>query len=233
MRRFFLFVKNTWRLSLPAAAVLLCTACAGDVGRLVGAGKFNTELLSTGGVVIGGVSSASLSSLQQSVDYAGTLQQLIKQRAPQMHIIGPREVYKALGPNLYAQMLDSYTFHETGSTAFMNLLHEKFPAMRYVIYARIEGNDVQRRQEKLADGSGFALHSILGVTVSMRVFDLHARQLQVWAAGLSKADWSTRRVFGRYSEEQLKNLYPEPPAQEKVFSKTCDGLLAELLRPVS
>jgi hypothetical protein len=207
----------------------LVTSCAGDVGRLVGAGKFNTELLQSGGLVIGGVSSVSGFGLQQSVDYAEILQQLIQQQVPKIATVGPREVYKALGRNLYAQMLDSYTFHETGSTAFMNLLHEKFPDTRYVLYARIENDAVQHQHEKLTDGSGFELHSIRGVTVSMRVFDLNSRQLQVWAAGLSQVDANSRRVFGQYSDAQLKNLFPEPPASEKVFSKTCSGLLAELI----
>jgi hypothetical protein len=180
-------------------------------------------------MVIGGVSSASGFGLQQSVDYAEILQQLIQQQVPKIATIGPREVYKALGRNLYTQMLDSYTFHETGSTAFMNLLHEKFPDTRYVLYARIESDAVQHRHEKLTDGSSYALHSIRGVTVSMRVFDLNSRQLQVWAAGLSQVDANSRRVFGQYSDAQLKNLFPEPPASEKVFSKTCRGLLAELI----
>lgn len=222
-------IKKVWWLSFSTAAIFLCTACAGDVGRLVGAGKFNAGLLQSGGVVIGGVSSASPFSLQQSVDYAETLQQLIQQQVPKITTVGPREVYKALGRNLYTQMLDSYTFHETGSTAFMNLLHEKFPDTRYVLYARIENDAVQHRNEKLTDGSAFELHSIRGVTVSMRVFDLNSRQLQVWAAGLSQVDMSSRRVFGQYSDAQLKSLFPEPPASEKVFSKTCHGLLAELI----
>lgn len=222
-------INNLWRLPLTVIAVLLVAGCAGDVGRLVGAGKFNAGLLQSGGVVIGGVSSALPFSLQQSVDYAEILQQLVLQQAPEIATAGPREVYKALGRNLYTQMLDSYTFHETGSTAFMNLLHEKFPDTRYVLYARIESDSVQHRHEKLTDAGGYALHSIRGVTVSMRVFDLNSRQLQVWAAGLSQVDMNSRRVFGQYSDAQLKNLFPEPPASKKVFSKTCSGLLAELI----
>ncbi|MBN1379541.1 MAG: hypothetical protein JXA04_09925 [Gammaproteobacteria bacterium] len=230
MRTCFSPVVKGWRLSLLTVACFLCVHCAGDVGRLVGAGKFNTETLIAGGLVIGGVTAASPLTLQQSVDHAELLQKLIEQHAPQLAITGPREVYKALGQNLYSQMLDSYTFHETGSTAFMNLLNEKFPEIRYVVYARIEGNDVRYGSEKLPDGSGLALHAIRGVTVTMRVFDLHARQLPVWAAGLQKVDENSRRVFGQYPEQQIKSLYPAPPLMVDVFKKTCEGLLSELIK---
>lgn len=217
------------RLFIGAAACLLCTACAGDVGRLVGAGKFNTELLRKGGIVIGGVSSQTQFTLQQHIHYAELLRQIIGRRDPGLDTVGPREVYKALGGNLYSQMLDSYRFHATGSTAFMNLLHEKFPNTRYVVFARIEGNEVQHKVVQHDDGRSLDLHTIRGAGVSMRVFDLYARQLQVWAAGTQQAEGNTRRLFGHYKPAQLESLYPKPPAIEKVLTKTYIELISDLI----
>jgi len=211
-----------------AAALLFLAGCAGDVGRLVGAGTFNAELLREGGIVVGGVSSASPQTLQQSIDYAGELERTFRRHAPDMAIIGTREVYQALGKNLFSQMLDSYRFHETGSTVFMTLLHEKFPDTRYVVYVRIESGDVQHGDEKTEDGRGLILHTVRGLGVSMRVFDLHARQLQVWAAGTQQGGVTERRVFGDVSEQKLKTLYPKPPKLAPLFEKTCDVLVAEL-----
>ena len=223
------FKTLKWKFSLIPACCLLCIACSGSVGRLAGAGTFNTELLSEGGLIIGGVSASLPLSLQQRINYAELLQDVIRQKNPELATVAPRDVYKALGQNLYTQMLDSYRFHETGSTVFMNLLHEKFPRTRYVVFARIEGSDVQRRKVQLSDNSGYLLETMHGVAVSMRVFDLHSRQVQVWGAGLQKADSHGRKVYGRYSEGQLLNLYPDPPEIEKVLAKAYGGLVADLV----
>lgn len=228
MRYYTFHISSKWRLLLLAVACVLCVACASSVGQMVGVGKFNSELLNEGGIVIGGVSAKSSLTLQQRVDYAELLQQVIQQSVPELAIVSPRAVYKSLGQNLYIQMLDSYKFHETGSTAFMNLIHERFPDTRYVVYARIEGDEVEHQKEKFTDGRGYALETIRGFTVSLRVFDLHARQLQVWAAGLQQVEKTERRVFGKYSEYQLEDLYPEPPTTEKVMKKTYSGLVSGL-----
>ena len=218
-----------WRFFLLLAGCFLCVACSGSVGRLVDAGTFNAELLNTGGLLIGGVSASSPLSLQQRVDYAELLQDIFRQKDPELSTVGPREVYKTLGRNLYTQMLNSYQFHETGSTVFMNLLHEKFPQVRYVVYARIEGSDVQQHSVKLPDDSGQELVTVHGVAVSMRVFDLHLRRLQVWGARLQKTVGRNRKVYGRYTEEQLKNLYPDPAKIEKVLTKTYVGLVTDMI----
>ncbi len=218
-----------WRLALLLSVCFICLACASDVGRMVGASKFNTKLLNEGGLLIGGVSAKSPLTLQERINFAELLQIAFRQQSPELTTISPREVYKALGRNLYTQMLDSYQFHETGSTAFMTMLYEKFPDTRYVAYARIEASDVEHKNTKLTDNSGYELETLRGVGVSMRVFDLHSRQIQVWAAGLQQVDVNKRRVFGRYSDKQLENFYPDPPRTEKVLQMTYAGLVSALV----
>lgn len=206
---------------LPWAVLCLCLGGCAGLG-----GEFNLQTLHEGGLIIGGVTSRpDMLDGRERLAHAGRLENAFRDRYRSIEIVGAREVHDALGRSVYGQMLDSYRFQGTVAVVFTNALQQHWPSARYVAYARIEQDQVQRRHHPLPGGGGYELESIRALTVSMQVFDLFERPRQrVWAGALQDAATGKRRVFGDYAAEDLERLYPEPPP----LSVVLDGVLERM-----
>lgn len=214
-------------------AVLLIgaiTGCAWDSANQVGRGAFNRNLLQKGGLIVGGVSSRTemLSGAQRRA-LGRLMEQAFESQYPDMYVVTSTQVRDALGRSMFAQMHDSYRFHGTGSAVFMNALAKEFPDARYVAFARIERDQINRRRLQL-DSGGIELQTSRAIIVGMRLFDLHDRQTLVWAGALRSADANRRRLLNEIAGEAPDSLYPRPPAGEAVVDQVLGTLAASIGR---
>ena len=206
-----------------SACMCVLTACAS------GGVKFNEDIFHQGGLIIAGISAVdSPLSEQQRLQYADLIKQAIKVYHPNLTLVDSATVYRSVGRSMYGQIQDSYRFSGSASFALMDVMRARFPRSRYVMYARIEREQIDQRYQPLEKQQGYDLLSSRIVMVSMRIYDLESRQTQVWAAGLQDVGSSKRRMFGNYTEETLRDLYPEPPANKEILQKIIDNLVQSI-----
>ncbi len=226
--------KSTF--SLTCVAILCCVlyACASTPGNLVGNKRFNIKTLERGGLIVGGVVSVlqPMSAAQRS-QYARLLGQALQKHYRSTTVIGTDAVKEALGGPLYVQMLDSYRFHAAASTAFMNIIRQKIPNARYLVYARIENDQAQLDYTQYPADKGKSPYVDLStkrlISISMIIYDLEDRRTLVWGGGLQDVGESQKRIFGRYQQDELKPLFPKPPAESMLVGKIFSGLAKNIV----
>lgn len=202
---------------------LALASCAG-VGL-----QFDRQLLQQGGVIIGGISAVDTQLTErQRLLYADVIKQAFRQHHPETELIDAAQVYRSIGRSMYGQMQDSYRFSGTASFALMDVVRARFPTQRYIVYARIEREQLNKSYQQLENGQGYELFNSRVMMVSMRIFDLEQRQSQVWAAGLQDVATRKRQVFGRHTEEKLATMFSDPPPSKEVLVKVIDGLVRNI-----
>ena len=202
-------------------------------GNMVAEKNFNADTLIQGGVIIGGVASIGEAlTEQQRLDYGELLYQHLHKQQPDLPLTSTQVVRKALSRNLYSQMLDSYRFHGTGSAAFINIMQQRIPQRRYVLYTQIDNDAVQNNliQHPATDEqeATVELQTVRSLSVNWLLYDLLDRQTIVWGMSTQAKATNQRWFYNRYTEEQLSPYYPDSPLLELVLTKAFDKLAAAL-----
>ncbi len=220
---------------LSLLIILALPACVTThKGNLVSNKAFNHETIKQGGLMVAAVVESERVAAKQSLEYAAVLHQKLQAANPALTIYSARDTLAAMGGSLYQQMLDSFTFHHVPSVALMRVIESKRPDTRYLLFARIIEDQVSHDKQLSKNALGkseLSLQTVRYISVSLLIYDLAAREKMVWGGGLQDVMADERKLFGQYSDEQIKQLYPPPPDKHAMLDRLFGKLATYLPQP--
>lgn len=189
-------------------------ACTTSQNRLSIASDFTAHSLAEGGMIVAGVAGEEE---ERQLAFAEILYQRFSAVHPKYRFLEPEKSFNALGAQLYAQMLESYRFHGKARIVFMSQLQHALPGYRYVVYAHIQADEIQRRAEVMQ--GRYRLMSRRLQSVVVQIYDLEQRKHLVWGGALSHALDQEKILYGVTSEQinTHPQWFPEPPGRAKVL----------------
>jgi len=136
------------RLRLSLCLSLLLCACITPVDGLHKEQSFHYANVIEGGMLIGGVTATSKRlSPQVRRYYAELLRQSFQQKRPNYRLQGAGALENNLGYDTYHRLLDDYRNSRDVSVMMLKTLMQGMsPSMRYVVFARVERDDVTKQR---------------------------------------------------------------------------------------
>ena len=233
--------RGARRLLFSAVFFVAAVGCGTKVIGLRSDPSLTYESLSTGGIVVGGVT-----SLPDKAETAATRSQMasllrlsILKERPDIDVQPTGVIIRALGQESYAELLEDYRLAGDLDQARLAQLSEVLSDLRYVIFARIEDDVMDRsttvERDTTADVDVTKYVTSRTVTTGFQIYDL-AAGVPVWAGYIKKKQENENRYRegGDFVTILLEGLlrgepeYPNPPALNGVARKTFEGFAENL-----
>jgi hypothetical protein len=224
--------------------VLSCVVpcCSTKISHIEHDPTFTEAALERGGLAIGGVTTVEAVTDVQDLSrrYAPLLRRkLLGERSVSIREWG--ELKGLLGDERMARCIDGYRETGRADAEVLGNLHDALGATQYVVFARIEGNVVEREEtdkDEMQDGKmvtvGHKRKTRRRLTVGFRVYDLMTGA-DVWNAiveGKSENEKTVavddeddsvlEAIVEVLLDDDTASEYPEPPDVSEVLEKVFD-----------
>ncbi len=231
--------NSTWLLF--CAVFVLAGGCGTKVIGLRTDPSFTYDSLSAGGIVVGGVTSLLYEAERASSrsQRASLLRLSILAKRSDIDLRPAGAITQAVGQESYSALLDDYQLGGELDQARLAQLSEALANLRYVIFARIEddvinrGTTVQRDTADNEDTTIFKISRTL--TTSLQIYDLTAGT-PVWSGYIKESKKKENRYVehGNFGKAILAAIlgnepkYPSTPEFNEVLRKTFEGFAEHL-----
>ena len=235
--------NSTWLLL--CAVFVVAGGCSTKV-KVIGLRtdpSFTYDSLSAGGIVVGGVTFCRDeletaerllgigSEFKFRVHSASLLRASILEKRPDIDVQPAMTITQAVGPESYTALLDDYELAGELEQARLAQLSEALTDLRYVIFARIEADVIDRDTTVQGDTTTYRITRT--VTTFFQVYDLTAR-IPVWRGHVKASKYKENEYdqSGGFFSDLLESLffgrYPSPPEFNEVLRKTFEGFAKQL-----
>jgi len=140
---------NRFTKSIALFSLALLSACTTPVIGLLKDPGFTYPAILSGHMAIGGVTSSlePLDSWERSL-YGRILLDRLQKKRQDYSVLSSERVARAMGVDAHNEMLDQYRESGAVPDVFLKKIDQNIKDARYVIFARIEGDDVERNIEE-------------------------------------------------------------------------------------
>ncbi len=226
--------NSTWLLF--CAVFVVAGGCTTKVIGLKTDPSFTYDSLSAGGIVVGGVTFCRVCEEVETAERfrghsASLLRGSILKKRPDIDVQPAMTITQAVGPESYTALLDDYELAGELEQARLAQLSEALADLRYVIFARIEADVIDRDTTVQGDTTTYRITRT--VTTGFQVYDLTAR-IPVWSGTITESkkeeneDVQDGNFFGDLLVALLFNKYPSTPEFNKLLRKTFEGFAKQL-----
>ena len=223
--------NSTWLLL--CAVFVVAGGCGTKVIGLRTDPSFTYDSLSAGGIVVGGVTFRrdEVETAASRGFSASLLRASILEKRPDIDVQPAMTITQAVGPESYTALLDDYELAGELEQARLAQLSEALADLRYVIFARIEADVIDRDTTVQGDTTTYRITRT--VTTGFQVYDLTAR-IPVWSGTITESkkeeneDVQDGNFFGDLLVALLFNKYPSTPEFNKLLRKTFEGFAKQL-----
>ena len=223
--------NSTWLLF--CAVFVVAGGCGTKVIGLRTDPSFTYDSLSAGGIVVGGVTFRrdEVETAASRGFSASLLRASILEKRPDIDVQPAMTITQAVGPESYTALLDDYELAGELEQARLAQLSEALADLRYVIFARIEADVIDRDTTVQGDTTTYRITRT--VTTGFQVYDLTAR-IPVWSGTITESkkeeneDVQDGNFFGDLLVALLFNKYPSTPEFNKLLRKTFEGFAKQL-----
>ena len=210
--------------------------CGAKVIRLKTDPSFTYVSLSAGGIVVGGVTFCRVCEELETaerfrVHSASLLRASILEKRPDIDVQPAMTITRAVGPESYNALLDDYELAGELEQARLAQLSEALDDLRYVIFARIEADVIDRVTTFQGDTTTYEITRT--VTTGFQVYDLAAR-IPVWSSTITASEKKENEYdqsggfFSDLIESLFFNKYPSPPEFNELLRKTFERFAKQL-----
>jgi len=224
--------NSTWLLF--CAVFVLAGGCGTKVIGLRTDPSFTYDSLSAGGIVVGGVTFFRVNEVvtaESRGHSASLLRASILKKRPDIDVQPAIAITRAVGPESYTSLLDDYELAGEMEQVRLAQLSEALADLRYVIFARIEADVIDRGTTFEGDTTTYWITRT--VTTGFQVYDLTAR-IPVWSGTITESkkeeneDVQDGNFFGDLLVALLFNKNPSTPEFNKLLRKTFEGFAKQL-----
>jgi hypothetical protein len=235
--------------ALTFAFILFASACATRVAGLKQSDTFKFPAIMSGKIAIGGVTSVMEELPESRRNSLGNLlrTRLIEERK-EFPVIPPGALASKLGPSKYNELLNDYKNTGLLTENWFKIIKEKLNGNRYVAFARIENEDVNRDRRETdrindrgqtipGEGTVTTIASRT-ITASLSIYDLQLGEV-AWSGEVTKSlrnskDYEKEREIGLVSvikaikgsdnqSDESKYPYPNTPDTNRVLAAVFAG----------
>jgi len=194
-------------------ALIAFSGCATKVTGLKKSNAFNYNNVKLGRIAVGGVTSAveRLNSREQTT-YGNLLKAQILEERGSLSVASVGVLKKKLGKRRYNELMSEYEELGTVGPEWYSTLNNKIKRQRFLIFARIENNDVDqdRTENTQYDSNGNPDYTNIvsktsrAITASIQVLDLKNQEV-AWSGTITKT-LSNSRNYRRREEMGIVKL---------------------------
>lgn len=219
-------------LFLTAVSVFFLLSCAARVESLYHHQTFTYKSMSSSIIAIGGVVSSLVDLNEGEINkYSLSLRNQITKEREKIDVAELGVIANKMGAENYSKMMAGYRSAGIISKAWLSQISESAPGIRYIVFARIDDNEIQKKrsyQNHFDDPWPFYRHHLRpssrfrsygritystyrAMTVSLKIYDLIRRE-KVWSGSITNYLANQNRYETRWSGFLTLGTYPEPPA---------------------
>ncbi len=250
-----IFFDLSWGFRLTrglASGVVLLTALGACVRpQIFGLrhdGAFTYRSLDSGGIAVGGVTwiiGDAAPSPATRAQFESLLTTSLKEVYPHLAVVSAGAVAAAIGDSLHGELLEGYRRTGELDSAALHEIRARLPQSRYVVFARIEGDNsdsletvTQDSSQKRSKVEQVVLARSRTLTAGFHVHDgLLVRA--VWTAQIMKSDTTSNTyIEPRGFVASLvtavirgSHKYPTPPTQTRVLRLLFEDFAESLPQP--